>query len=114
MASNQASSSHTYKKIKLTIIPPKQLFVDLTNEDDNTSTLSPITTSSSPTPPNAPTKTPSTKDSSSTFENTSSSYESKPNPLPPSSSEPSSPQPSNPFLDDILDVPPRPINPIPL
>ncbi|GKB29609.1 hypothetical protein Tco_0869010 [Tanacetum coccineum] len=114
MASTQASSSHAYKKIKLTIIPPKQLFVDLTNDDDNTSTPSPITTSSSPTPPNALTKTPSIKDSSSTFGNTSSSFGSTPNPSPPSSSEPSSPQFSNPFLDDILDVPPRPTNLIPL
>ncbi|GJX26969.1 hypothetical protein Tco_0233265 [Tanacetum coccineum] len=113
-ASTQASSFQAYKKIKLTIIPPRQIFVDLTNEDDSNSTPSPITTSSSPTPPNAPTKTPSTKDSSSTFGTTSSSFESKPKYSPPSSSEPSFPKPSNLFLYDLLDVPPRPSNPIPL
>ncbi|GJZ36210.1 hypothetical protein Tco_0582027 [Tanacetum coccineum] len=114
MASTQASSSHAYKKIKLTIIPPRQLFINLTNEDDNTSTSSPITTSSSPTLPNAPSKTLSTKDPSSIFGNTSSSFESKSKLSPPSLSEPSSPQPSNLFPDDLLDVPLRPSNPIPL
>ncbi|GJU08091.1 hypothetical protein Tco_1124521 [Tanacetum coccineum] len=34
--------------------------------------------------------------------------------LPPSSNDTSSPQPSNLFLVDIIDVPPRPSNPIPL
>ncbi|GKE15730.1 hypothetical protein Tco_1423307, partial [Tanacetum coccineum] len=101
-------------KIKLTIIPPRQLFVDLTNEDDTISTPSPITTSSSLSPPNAPSKTPLTKDTSSIFGNTSSSFESKPQSSPLSSNEPLSPQPLNPFLDDILDVPPRTSNPIPL
>ncbi|GJW02569.1 hypothetical protein Tco_1561425 [Tanacetum coccineum] len=33
---------------------------------------------------------------------------------PPSSNDTPSPQLSNPFLDDIMDVPPRPSNPIPL
>ncbi|GJV68166.1 hypothetical protein Tco_1483675 [Tanacetum coccineum] len=61
----QASSSHGFKKIKLTIIPPKQLFVDLTSDNENLSTPSPITTSSSPTPPNAPSKTTSTKETTS-------------------------------------------------
>ncbi|GJU05741.1 hypothetical protein Tco_1122171 [Tanacetum coccineum] len=56
MDSTQASSSHGFKKIKLTIIPPKQLFIDLTNDDDNFTTPFPTTTSSSPTPPNAPLK----------------------------------------------------------
>nr|GEV29663.1 hypothetical protein [Tanacetum cinerariifolium] len=78
MAFTQASSSNPSKKIKLTIIPPRQLFVDLTSEEDNTTTPSPITKSSSPSPPNAPSKTPSTKDTSSTFGTTSSSFESKP------------------------------------
>ncbi|GJT44634.1 hypothetical protein Tco_0953349 [Tanacetum coccineum] len=62
-----------FKKIKLTIIPPKQLFVDLTN-DDNLTTPSHTTTSSSLTPPNAPSKTPSINQTSSSHENTSSSF----------------------------------------
>ncbi|GKF95581.1 hypothetical protein Tco_0288316, partial [Tanacetum coccineum] len=33
---------------------------------------------------------------------------------PPSSNEPTSPQPLNPLLENILDVPPRPLNPQPL
>ncbi|GKC81559.1 hypothetical protein Tco_1137276 [Tanacetum coccineum] len=112
MASTQASSSNPSKKIKLTIIPPRQLFVDLSSEEDDTTTLSPITKYSSPSPPNAPSKTPSTKDTSSTFGTTSSSFESKPQSSPPSSNDTLSPQPSNPFLDDIIDVPPRPSPPI--
>ncbi|GJW23872.1 hypothetical protein Tco_0037683 [Tanacetum coccineum] len=83
----------------------KKLFVDLTNEDDDTITPYPITKSSSPSPPNAPSKTPSTKDTSSTFGTTSSSFESKPQSSPLSSNDVPSPQPSNPFLDDILDAP---------
>ncbi|GJS98645.1 hypothetical protein Tco_0819815 [Tanacetum coccineum] len=114
MASTQASSSNPSKKIKLTIIPPRQLFVDLSSEEDDTTTPSPITKSSSPSPPNAPSKTPSTKDTSSTFSTTSSSFESKPQSLPLSSNDIPSPQPSNPFLDDIMDAPPRPSNPLPL
>ncbi|GKC24956.1 hypothetical protein Tco_1027106 [Tanacetum coccineum] len=114
MASTQASSFNGYKKIKLTIISPRQLFVDLTNEDDSTFTPYPITTSSYPTPPNAPSKTPSTKDTLSTFRTTSSSFKSKPESSPTSSNKAPSPQPSNPFLDDILDVPKRPLNPVPL
>ncbi|GJV00590.1 hypothetical protein Tco_1329860 [Tanacetum coccineum] len=62
MDSTQASSSYGFKKIKLTIIPPKQLFADLTNDDDNLTTPSPTITSSSPTPLNTPSKTPSTND----------------------------------------------------
>nr|GEV30699.1 retrovirus-related Pol polyprotein from transposon TNT 1-94 [Tanacetum cinerariifolium] len=46
--------------------------------------------------------------------NTSSSFESKPQSSPPSSSESPFPQPSNPFLDNILDAPPMPSNLIPL
>ncbi|GJR10269.1 hypothetical protein Tco_0792921 [Tanacetum coccineum] len=106
MASTQASFSNPSKKIKLTIILPRQLFVDLTSEEDNTTTPSPITKSSSLSPPNAPSKTPSTKDTPSTFGTTSSSFESKPQ----SSNDTPSPQPSNPFLDDIMDVPPIPSN----
>ncbi|GJV04327.1 hypothetical protein Tco_1337896 [Tanacetum coccineum] len=61
----QVSSSHRFKKIKLTIIPPRQLFVDLTSDNENLSTPSPTTTSSSPTPPNAPSQTTSTKETTS-------------------------------------------------
>ncbi|GJU28724.1 hypothetical protein Tco_1167345 [Tanacetum coccineum] len=74
MDSTQASSSNPSKKIKLTIILPKQLFVNISSDEDVTTTSSPITTSSSP-PPNTPSKTPSTKDTSSTFGTTSSSFE---------------------------------------
>ncbi|GKA50087.1 hypothetical protein Tco_0743160 [Tanacetum coccineum] len=69
--------------------------------------------SSSPTPPNAPSKTPSTNQTSSSQENTS-SFQSKLQISPPSSNEPTSPQPLNPLLDNISDVPPRPSNPQPL
>ncbi|GJY15362.1 hypothetical protein Tco_0385784 [Tanacetum coccineum] len=48
---------------KINIIPPKQLFVDLTHDD--TKTPSPTLQLSSPSAPNAPSKTPSTKDTSS-------------------------------------------------
>ncbi|GJX71622.1 hypothetical protein Tco_0308793 [Tanacetum coccineum] len=102
------------KKIKLIIIPPKQLFVDLTNDDENLTTPSPTTTSSSPTPPNAPSKTLSTNETSSSQENTSFSFQSKLKILPPSSNEPTSPQYLNPLLDNISDIPPRPSNPQPL
>ncbi|GJV30701.1 hypothetical protein Tco_1387149 [Tanacetum coccineum] len=116
MASTQASSSNPSKKIKLTIILPRQLFVDLTSKEDDTTTPSPITKSSSQSLLNVPSKTPSTKDTSSTFGTTygttSSSFESKPQSSPPSFNDTPSPQPSNPFLDDIMDVPPRPSNPI--
>ncbi|GJV93745.1 hypothetical protein Tco_1541558 [Tanacetum coccineum] len=63
MASPKASISKPSKKPKFTIIPPKQLFIDLTNED--TITSSPMIQESSPSAPNAPSKTPSTKDTSS-------------------------------------------------
>nr|GEW00759.1 hypothetical protein [Tanacetum cinerariifolium] len=84
--------------------------MDLTSKEDDTTTSSPITKSSSPSPPNVPSKTPSTKDISSTFGTTSSLFESKPQSSPLSSNDTPSPQPSNPFHDDILDVPPRPSN----
>ncbi|GJS04014.1 pentatricopeptide repeat-containing protein [Tanacetum coccineum] len=114
MDSTQASSSNPSKKIKLTIIPHRQLFVEISSDEDNTTTPSPITKSSSPSPPNAPSKTPSTKDTSSTFGTTSSSFELKPQFSPPSSNDSPSPQPSNLFLDNIIDAPPRHSNPIPL
>ncbi|GJS36319.1 hypothetical protein Tco_0534701 [Tanacetum coccineum] len=114
MASIQASSSNPSKKIKLTIIPPRQLFVNISSDEDATTIPSPITTSSSPSLPNAPSKTPSTKDTSSTFVTTSSSFESKPQSSSSTSNDTLSPQPSNPFLDNIMDAPPRPSHPIPL
>ncbi|GKB44014.1 hypothetical protein Tco_0888956 [Tanacetum coccineum] len=113
MNSTQASSSNPSKKIKLTIIPPRQLFVNISSDEDVTTTPSPTTTSSSPTPPNAPSKTPSTNQTSSSQENTS-SFQSKLQISPPSLNEPTSPQPLNPLLDNISDVPPRPSNPQPL
>ncbi|GJS07313.1 hypothetical protein Tco_0364109 [Tanacetum coccineum] len=114
MASTQASSSNPSKKIKLNIIPPRQLFVNISSDEDVTTTPSPITTSSSPSVPNAPSKTPSTKDTSSTLGTTSSSFKSKPQSSPPTSNDTPSPQPSNPFLDNIMDAPPRPSHPLSL
>ncbi|GJY54952.1 hypothetical protein Tco_0446616 [Tanacetum coccineum] len=63
MASTRASISKASKKPKINIIPPKQLFVDLTHDDIKTP--SPTLQLSSPSSPNAPSKTPSTKDTSS-------------------------------------------------
>ncbi|GJT49323.1 hypothetical protein Tco_0975480 [Tanacetum coccineum] len=93
---------------------PKQLFVDLTNDDENLTTPSPTTTSSSPTPPNAPSKAPSTNNTSSSQDNTPSFFQSKLQISPASSNEPASSQPLNPLLENISDVPPRPSNPQPL
>ncbi|GKA68907.1 hypothetical protein Tco_0768824 [Tanacetum coccineum] len=63
MTSTRASISKVSKRPKINIIPPKQLFVDLTQDD--TKTPSPKLPNSSPSAPNAPSKTPSTKDTSS-------------------------------------------------
>ncbi|GJU45847.1 hypothetical protein Tco_1203113 [Tanacetum coccineum] len=63
MASTRVSISKASKRPKINIIPPKQLFVDLTQDD--TKTASPKLLISSPSAPNAPSKTPSTKDTSS-------------------------------------------------
>ncbi|GJU19509.1 hypothetical protein Tco_1152851 [Tanacetum coccineum] len=114
MASTQASSSNPSKKIKLTIILPRQLFVNISSDEDVTTTSSPITTSSSPSPPNVPSKTPSTKDTSSTFGTNSSSFKSKPQSSPPTSNETPSSQPSNPFLENVMDAPLRPSHLLPL
>ncbi|GKC67244.1 hypothetical protein Tco_1099842 [Tanacetum coccineum] len=113
MNSTNASSSNPSKKIKLTIIPPKQLFVNISNDEKITTIPSTTTTSSSPTPPNVPSKTPSTNQTSSSQDNTS-SFQSKLQISPPSSNKPTSPLPLNPLLENILDVPPRPLNPQPL
>ncbi|GJW32428.1 hypothetical protein Tco_0052460 [Tanacetum coccineum] len=114
MNSTKASSSNPSKKIKLTIIPPRQLFVIISSDEDVTTTPFPIITSSSLTRPNAPSKTTSISQTSSSQGNTSSSFQSKLQISPPSSNEPTSPHPLNPLLDNILDVPPRPLNPQPL
>ncbi|GKE20875.1 hypothetical protein Tco_1432387 [Tanacetum coccineum] len=87
------------KKPKITIILPKQLFIDLTNE--YTITPSPKLHESSPSAPNAPSKTPSTNDtSSSSIDCTSKS--------PTLSSSPS----TNDYLNPPLSPPPR-VPPLP-
>ncbi|GJZ79040.1 hypothetical protein Tco_0643877 [Tanacetum coccineum] len=58
MASTKASTSKPSKRPKINIIPPKQLFIDLTHDD--TKTPSPNYQVLSPSAPNAPRKTPST------------------------------------------------------
>ncbi|GKD24039.1 hypothetical protein Tco_1225742 [Tanacetum coccineum] len=113
MASTQASSSNPSKKLKFTIIPPRRLLVDLTKDDDNIHTPSPIAKSSSPSPPNVPYKSPPTKGTSSTLGTTSYSSESRQNSSPFSSRTTPSPQPNNPFLDNPMDAPPRIYNPLP-
>ncbi|GJX00082.1 hypothetical protein Tco_0183995 [Tanacetum coccineum] len=85
---------------------------DEDDEDYDTHTPSPILKSSSLSPPNAPLKTSSTKETSSTLGTTSSSFKSKPNSSPFSSRNAYSPQLTNPFLDNPLDAPPRPSNPL--
>ncbi|GJU63553.1 hypothetical protein Tco_1245388 [Tanacetum coccineum] len=114
MASTQAFSSNPSKKIKLTIISPRQLFVNISSDEDVTTTPSPITTSSSPSPPNTPSKTPLIKDTSFTFGTTSSLFESEPQSLPPTSNDTPFTQPSHPFLENIMDAPLRPSHLLPL
>nr|GEX41475.1 hypothetical protein [Tanacetum cinerariifolium] len=87
--------------------------MDLTQEDNENHTPSPIENLSSLSPPNAPSKTPSTKDKSFTFRTTSSSFESKPCSSPFSSRNTPSPQTTKSFLDDPLDAPLSPSNPLP-
>nr|GEX84164.1 hypothetical protein [Tanacetum cinerariifolium] len=105
--STQASSFNPFKKIKLTIILPRQLFVNISSNEDVTTAPSQITTSFSPSLPNTSSKTPSTKDTSSTFGTTSSLFKSKPQSLPPTSNDTPSSQPSNPFFENVMDAPPR-------
>ncbi|GKC57757.1 hypothetical protein Tco_1085355 [Tanacetum coccineum] len=62
MTSTTISISKASKRPKISIIPPKQLFVDLTHDDTKTS--SPKHQLSSLSAPNAPSKTPSTKGTS--------------------------------------------------
>nr|GEZ52633.1 hypothetical protein [Tanacetum cinerariifolium] len=89
---------------------PIRFINSLTNKVPQSTTPSLTTTFSSPTPPNAPSKIPSTNQTSSIQENTSFSFQSKLQ----ISNKPTSPQPLNPLLDNISDVPPRPLNPQPL
>ncbi|GJX40349.1 hypothetical protein Tco_1433837 [Tanacetum coccineum] len=63
MASTKVSTSKPSKRPKINIIPPKQLFIDLTHED--TKTPPPNYQVLSPSAPNAPSKTPSTMATSS-------------------------------------------------
>ncbi|GJR66595.1 gag-protease polyprotein [Tanacetum coccineum] len=94
MASTRASISKASKRPKINIIPPKQLFVDLTQND--TKTPSPKFQNSSPSAPNAPSKTPSTKGTSSS----SIDYI----PKSPTSSTPPSP---NGYLNQSTSPPPK-------
>ncbi|GKB69340.1 hypothetical protein Tco_0930752 [Tanacetum coccineum] len=114
MACTQASSSNPSKKIKLIIIPPRKIFVNISSDEDDITTPSPIRKSSSSSLLKALSKNFHQPKFISTFGTTSSSFESKPQSSPPSSNDTPSPQPSNPFFNDIMDVPPRPSNLIPL
>ncbi|GJV42435.1 hypothetical protein Tco_1420875 [Tanacetum coccineum] len=99
MASTRASISKASKRPKINIIPPKQLFVDLTQDD--TKTPSPKHQLSSPSAPNAPSKTPSTKGTS------SSSIDYTPK-SPTSSTSPSTNGYLNSLTSPPLRVPPSP------
>ncbi|GKA06968.1 hypothetical protein Tco_0686192 [Tanacetum coccineum] len=94
MASTKASISKPSKRPKINIIPPKQLFIDLTNDD--TKTPSPNYQVLSPSALNAPSKTPSTVATS------SSSIDYKPK-SPISSISPS----TNGYLNSPMSPPPR-------
>ncbi|GKB12882.1 hypothetical protein Tco_0846805 [Tanacetum coccineum] len=115
MNSTNSSSSNPFKKIKLTIIPPRQLFVNISSDEEVTTTPSPTTTSSSPSAPNAPSKTTSTKETTSSHENTSSSFQSKLQISPTPTNEPTR---SFNLIKILFTkpkyVPPRPSNPQPL
>ncbi|GKA20035.1 hypothetical protein Tco_0699950 [Tanacetum coccineum] len=60
MDSSQAPTSKISKKPKITLIPPRKLFIDLTKYDSKTPSPQ-----QQPKSPNAPSKTPSTKGTSS-------------------------------------------------
>nr|GEU92004.1 hypothetical protein [Tanacetum cinerariifolium] len=100
MASPQASICKPSKKPKFTIIPLKQLFIDLTQEDTTTPSLK--FQVSTPSAPNTPSKTPSTKDTSSS----SIDY------TPKSPTLLSSPS-TNGYLNSLLSPPPRVPSPPP-
>ncbi|GJW28541.1 putative ribonuclease H-like domain-containing protein [Tanacetum coccineum] len=99
MASTRASISKASKRPKFNIITPKQLFMDLTQDD--TKTLSPKHQLPSPSAPNAPSKIPSTKDTSSS----SIDY------IPKSSTSSTSPS-TNGYLNSPTSPPPR-VPPLP-
>nr|GEX78880.1 hypothetical protein [Tanacetum cinerariifolium] len=111
---NEGTSRASTPSPILTIIPPRQLFVNISSDEDVTTTPSPTATSLFLTPLNAPSKTTSTNQTSSSHENTSTSFQSKLQISPPSSNEPTSPHPLNPLLNNISDVPLRPLKPQPL
>ncbi|GJX64456.1 hypothetical protein Tco_0298799 [Tanacetum coccineum] len=94
MTSTKAFTSKPSKRPKINIIPPKQLFMDLTQYD--TKTPLPKHQLSSPSAPNAPSKTPSTKGTS------SSSIDYTPK-SPTSSTSPS----TNGYLNSPTSPPPR-------
>ncbi|GJS10462.1 hypothetical protein Tco_0367258 [Tanacetum coccineum] len=94
MASTKASISKPSKRPKINIIPPKQLFIVLTN--DEIKTPSPKYQVLSPSAPNPPSKTPSTI---ATF---SSSIDYKPK-SPTSSTSPS----TNGYFNSLMSPPPR-------
>ncbi|GJT06070.1 hypothetical protein Tco_0840532 [Tanacetum coccineum] len=100
MTSTRASISKASKRPKINIIPPKQLFVDLTQNDTKTS--SPKLKLSSPSAPNAPFKTPSTKDTSSSLID-----------YIPKSPTPSTSLSPNGYLNPLTSPPPR-VSPPPL
>ncbi|GJZ36520.1 hypothetical protein Tco_0582711 [Tanacetum coccineum] len=100
MASTKASISKPSKRQKINIIPPKQLFIDLANDD--TKTPSPDYQVLSQSAPNAPLKTPSTVATSSS----SIDYKSK---SPTSSTSPS----TNGYLNSPMSPPPRVHSPPP-
>ncbi|GJZ64098.1 hypothetical protein Tco_0620519 [Tanacetum coccineum] len=100
MASTRASISKAFKRLKINIILPKQLFVDLTQDD--TKTLLPKHQLSSLSAPNAPSKIPSTK-------GTSSSYIDYIPKSPTSSTSPSTNGYLNSLISPPLKVPPPPL-----
>ncbi|GJY93930.1 hypothetical protein Tco_0509712 [Tanacetum coccineum] len=105
MASPQSSSTNISKKPIITVKPiwKKPILIDLTQEYDDVKTPSPTSMPHSPTPSNAPLKTPSTRGTSS-----SSSIPSRPNSSPFHSS-----QPINLYIKDLMDTPPRVAHPLP-
>ncbi|GJZ92478.1 hypothetical protein Tco_0664543 [Tanacetum coccineum] len=94
MASTKASISKPSKRPKINIIPPKQLFIDLTHYDIKTPSLNYQVLS--PSTPNAPSKTPSIVATSSS----SIDYKHK---SPTSSTSPS----TNDYLNSPMSPPPR-------
>ncbi|GJV78556.1 hypothetical protein Tco_1514426 [Tanacetum coccineum] len=100
MASTRASISKTSKRPKINIIPPKQLFINLTNND--TKTLSLNYQVLSPSAPNAPSKT------SFTIAISSSTIDHKPK-SPTSSTSPS----THGYLNSSMSPPPRVPSPPP-